>query len=370
VQTGCIKAGFWDNNCVRQEEGTMLKIGICTKRVDFESYAEDLLGGILCEQDAWSIERIPVRDLLERKKEKYPDYHIFCLDEQLLWTHGMGMVTYLSRIRPEASVILLEGLEEKGITGIRYHLFAYQMKRMKQQDLKAELIGQWQRANGIPHSLSVEIDGKHVLVPVEQIVYIESRNRRITLHTLQGDYEYYEKLYMLEKLLAEDGFIRCQQSYMISKRFVTGYNSKEIRLGQIGIPIGRKYKEQVYKAFGVEPHALTAEKPEGKVSEKQGVLTGIKGVYKGVTLYFRPEQKILIGRDSKVADIIVNLPKASRLHCVIVFHEKDNTYEIVDFSKNGTYLSGGQRLVSDTTYCVQAGTEISFGDLDTVYCLG
>lgn len=348
----------------------MLKIGICTKRVDFENYVEDLLGGILCEYDDWSIERIPVQDLLERKKEKYPDYHIFCLDELLLQSHGMEPVMYLSRMRPEASVILLEGLEEKGIAGIRYHLFAYQMKRIKQQDLKTELIGQWQRANSVPHNLSVETDGKRILIPLEQIVYIESRNRRVILHTLQGDYEYYEKLYVLEELLAEDGFIRCQQSYMVSKRFVTDYNSTEIWLDQMNIPIGRKYKEQVYKAFGTKPRELSDEESEGKVSEKQGVLTGVKGAYKGVTLYFRPEQKILIGRDGKVADIIVNLPKVSRLHCVIIYHEKDNTYEIVDFSKNGTYLSGGQRLVSDTTYCVQAGTEISFGDLDTVYRLG
>ncbi len=348
----------------------MLKIGICTKRLDFENYAEDLLGSILCEQDAWSIERLPVQDLLEGKKGKYPDYHIFCLDEQLLRIYGMELVSYLSRMRPEASVILLEGLEEKGITGIRYHLFAYQMRRMKQQDLKGELISQWQRANGIPHSLLVEADGKHIFIPIDQIVYIESRNRRIILHTLQGDYEYYEKLYVLEELLAADGFIRCQHSYMVAKRFVTDYNSAEIRLGQIGIPIGRKYKEQVYKAFGVEVRKSAVEEMKDKASEKQGVLAGIKGAYKGVTLYFRPEQKILIGRDDEVADIIVNLPKVSRLHCVIVFHEKDNTYEIVDFSKNGTYLSGGQRLVPDTTYCVQAGTEISFGDLDTVYCLG
>lgn len=348
----------------------MLKIGICTKRMDFEKYVEDLLGGILCEQEDWSIDMVPVSVLKSPKDEKSLDYHIFCLDVQLLQLQGIEPVAYLSRVKPGASVILLEGIEEKGITGIRYHLFTYQMKRMKQQDLKTELSRQWQYANQVPHSLSIEMDGERILIPLEQIVYIESNSRRIILHTLQGDYEYYEKMYVLEELLEQDDFVRCHQSYIVSKRFVTDYNSTEIRLDQIGLPIGRKYKAQVYQAFGMEFRKLPDEKMEEHTSEKQGVLVGLTGAYKGVTLYFRPEQKILIGRDKNVADIVVNLPVVSRLQCVILFHETENTYEIIDFSKNGTYLSDGQRLVPDTTYCVKAGTQICFGDLDTVYCLG
>ena len=89
-----------------------------------------------------------------------------------------------------------------------------------------------------------------------------------------------------------------------------------------------------------------------------------------MSIEFRPEQKILVGRDEKVADIVVNLPKVSRLHCILVYHEKENTYEIMDVSKNGTYISGKQRLVADVSYCVKPGTKISFGDTDTEYCLG
>lgn len=348
----------------------MLKIGICTKRTEFESYAEDMLGSILCEYDEWSIEKVAVQALMKKETEAYPDYHILCLDEQLLASHGVEPITRLNRIRPETSVILLEGQEEMGIAGIRYHLYTYQMKRMKQQDLKVELVRQWQCANTVTHSLAVEIDGKPVFVPIEEIVYIEGKGHRSILHTIQGNYEYYEKMYVLEELLAKDGFFRCHQSYIVSKRFITEYNSTEIWLEQLGLPIGRKYKTNVYKALNILPQKPSDDTRKDKTSEKQGVLTGIKGVYKGAVLHFRPEQKIIIGRDGKVADIILNLSTVSRLHCVIIFHEKENTYEIIDFSKNGTYLSGGQRLVSDTSYCVKAGTEISFGDLDTVYCLG
>lgn len=348
----------------------MLKIGICTKRAEFGKYVEDLLGSILCEYDEWVIERLPVRDLMEKKIKKFLDYNMFCLDEQLLKQEGMEPVAYLSRIRPEASIILLEGIEEQSISGIRYHLFAYQMRRMRQKDLKEELNRQWKSANTMPRCLSVRIDGECVSIPLEEIMYIESNNRRILLHTTHGEYEYYEKMYVLEELLKGDAFIRCHQSYIVAKRYVTDYNSMEIGLDQIVLPIGRKYKEQVYQAFVLEEPDVPEDEKEEPATEKQGVLVGVKGAYQGVTVQFRPEQKILIGRDGKVADIVVNLPKVSRLHCVIIFHEKENTYEIVDFSKNGTYISDNQRLTADTTYCVKAGTEICFGDFDNVYRLG
>ena len=347
----------------------MLKIGICSKRTDFEKYVEDLLGGILWEYGDWSIEAIPYKALVDQQREQFIEYHIFCIDEQLLEEYGIHPVAHLSRIRPDATIILLEGIEEQGITGIRYHLFTYQMKRMKQQELQAELNRQWQYANSKSRCLSVEIDEHCISVPLEQIVYIESSNHRVILHTVFGDYIYYEKMYVLEELLKEDGFVRCHQSYIVSKRFVMDYTRTEIQLEHNTIPIGRKYIEQVYRAFEREADILADDVQTDKLSEKQGALVGKTGVCRGITIHFRPEQRILVGRDDTVADVVIARPTVSRLHCVIIFHEKDNTYEIVDFSKNGTYISDKQRLVPDTAYCVNAGTKISFGDMDNIYYL-
>lgn len=347
----------------------MLKIGICTNRAGFEQYTENVLRSILCEFEDWIMEAIPVSTLLEKKKSELLGYHVFCMDEQLLEQGGIEAVSFVSRANPDATILLLEGQEEKGIAGVRYHLFAYQLQRIKQRNLREELSRQWNRANTATHNLDIVMDGERISIPIERIVYIESNNHRIVLHTTMGDYEYYEKMYVIENLLKDNEFIRCHQSYMVSKQFVTNYNSMEIQLDEIVIPIGRKYKQQVYDAFGLR-NDLVADEKEYKTTEKQGVLICERGTYKGVVLHFRPEQSILVGRDEKVADIVVNLPKVSRLHCVIVFHEQDNTYEIIDFSKNGTYISEQQRLVSDISYSVKPGTRISFGDSDNMYCLG
>jgi DNA-binding LytR/AlgR family response regulator len=383
----------------------MLRIGVCTGRVDFGSYVEDLLKDILWEYGEWCVEKVSVESLLDDSGDWVWDYHIFCLDEQVLTQQEVKLVTCLKRMEPETSFILLEGSEEQGIGGVRYHLFAYHLKRMQQQDLETELVRQWKRANSALKSISIMTEGKRRNIPLEQVMYIESNNRKVLLHTPSDIYEYYEKMYVLEEMLREEGFVRCHQSYMVSKHYVTDYNSTEIYLNQIVLPIGRKYREQVYKVLGreiedtdlegvreadceqdnplmeKEKAAREQDKPLMKkektvceqkkiLTEKQGVLTGVAGGCQGTTICFRPEQRILIGRDRKTVDVVVNLPKVSRIHCVIVYHQQNNIYEITDFSRNGTYLSGGKRLVPDTAYCVKPGTRISFGDVDNIYCLG
>ena len=347
----------------------MLKIGICTNREKFRKYTESVLRGVLYEQENWMMEAIPASVLLKRKRSMMLGYHVLCLDEQLLEQVGAEMISFVSCANPDATILLLRGIEEKGITGIRYHLYAYQLQRINQQNLEKELNRQWQRANTVTHNLDIVVDGECISVPIEQIIYIESNNHQVVLHTTIGDYQYYEKMYVLENLLKDDSFIRCHQSYIVAKRFVTGYTSMEIQLEEMAVPVGRKYKKQVYDAFDAKKQAVLGETEE-KATEKQGVLVCERGTDKGVVLAFRPEQSILIGRDEKVADIVINFPKVSRLHCVIIFHQESNTYEIVDVSKNGTFISGQQRLVSDTSYLVKPGTKICFGDLDNVYCLG
>ena len=100
----------------------MLKIGICTKRKNFGLYVKGLFESLLNEYEEWEISLVPVKTVLEHKGSKYLDYHIFCLDDQLLSEQGIEPLAYISRLRPKTSILVLEGMEEKSIGGIRYRL--------------------------------------------------------------------------------------------------------------------------------------------------------------------------------------------------------------------------------------------------------
>ena len=362
----------------------MIKIGVCVKEKALEKYIVRLFKGMLPEQEQYEFVSLPVNALIGRETEMFEGYPVFIVDESIFHDEGIETVEYLSRIRPETDIIMVEGEKEDNISGKKYHVFAYHMRRLKQNELAGLLRQSLKRVSENPRDIVIKSDGEEITIPINNILYAESRNRHIILHTITGEYEYGEKMYVLEDLLESEGFVRCHQSFMVAKQYVTDIDSRGIWLEQECIPVGRTYKDQVAKEFievADDEYVRSADSLEGiivkrgasddgKKTEKQGVLIGVRGIHKGVKFHFRPEERILVGRSEKAADIVINQPLASRIHCVIVFHESDNSYEVVDFSKNGTFLQDKKRLAPDTGYILKPGTEISFGDCDNVYRLG
>lgn len=335
----------------------MLKIGICTERIKFGSYVEELLGELLYSHGDWEIGRISSEHLMKGKE--YLDVHVFCLDERLITEKGCNLVKHLNRIRPEAVILLLEGEEEQGLAGIRYHLFAYGINRMRQPQLKAVLDRQWYFVNTGQRNLLVKQDGKKIPIPISQILYVESRGRKMVLHTMQGEFEYTARMRDMEQMLQEEGFIRCHRSFLVSTQYITEFTGEEVRLNPYSVPVGRVFQSQLEVLLQAE-----------KDAEREGVFMEMVPPGQGMVRHIRPEQKILVGRDPKTADIVVNLPEVSRLHLIIVFHGEQGTYDVMDVSKNGTYLPGKKRLVPDVIYTVKAGTEISLGGFDHRFYLG
>ena len=353
----------------------MFKVGISTKDKRFESHIRKLVDGIISGCEGIVYESIPVEALCDRQSERFLDFSMFVLDDAIFREEGVETVDYLYRIRPDALVIFFEGVKEKSVSGIRYHVYAYNLKRLKQQELKAEIMHKINKDDELARCMTIRSDGEQIMVPIRYIMYVESRNRHIILHTTLSDYEYSEKMYVVEELLANEGFFRCHQSYIVSKRYITGYDSNGIWMDQELIPVGRKFKERVDRELVSEGSGTDDNEDVGyiiqdKKSEKQGVLIGVKGIHEGVQFHFRPEEKMLVGRDEKACDIVLNMPLVSRLHCIIIYHESDNMYELMDVSKNGTCLKGKKRLVPDTDYYLKPGTELSFGGTDNVYRLG
>lgn len=67
-----------------------------------------------------------------------------------------------------------------------------------------------------------------VKIRLEDIYYLESQGRQLFVHTAEGVFSFYEKMGEMEQKLSEKGFCRCHKSYLISLRYVHGYNAREV----------------------------------------------------------------------------------------------------------------------------------------------
>lgn len=205
--------------------------------------------------------------------------------------------------------------------------------------------------------LSLSSLGQDRKIPIDNILYIESNRRKLTIHTIQEEFSCYEKLDIMEEALNKAAFVRCHQSYLVAIEGIISYIDHYITLrnSKIQIPVSRQHQKEIRDLL--------------QNQSSSGTLICTSGIYKGSVISIKPEQHILIGRDGNTVDIVVNLPMVSRLHCELIYHKENREYEIIDYSSNGTFINGDKRLVPKQPYIVEAGTEVSFGDMQTIYKL-
>jgi two-component system response regulator LytT len=104
-----------------------------------------------------------------------------------------------------------------------------------------------QRNNREERFLVVRSERKNVNICIEDIEYIEGLGNYIQIHLSGG-----------EKILTKEGisniherlndrFLRIHRSILVYRNKISSFNRETITLGEVELPLSRKYKEEVYK---------------------------------------------------------------------------------------------------------------------------
>jgi len=78
-------------------------------------------------------------------------------------------------------------------------------------------------------------------IPIDDIYYIESSNRKVILYLQQEKIEYYDKISQLESQLKPD-FFRIHKGYLVNMKYVERYDRTEVRMKNGDSLLISKYK--------------------------------------------------------------------------------------------------------------------------------
>ena len=197
-----------------------------------------------------------IRELIANKVEKqYPDAEIIFfqsgeelllvdesidilfLDIQMSGIDGMETARELRKKDKKVILIFVTAVEEYVFQAFDVGAFNHIVKPIddgKFSDVLHRAVDEWSSQNineKEPEERYVLINnsGVHTKVILDEIVYAEVFNRKVVIHKLDGEIEYYGKMSDLESL-AGDSFFRPHRAYLINFKYVEKYDATTIYL--------------------------------------------------------------------------------------------------------------------------------------------
>lgn len=187
-------------------------------------------------------------------------FDIIFLDIQMEGINGMDAARTLRKKGCAAELIFVTALKEyvyEAFDVDAFHFLVKPFDKAKFYEILNAAVKKKQKQKECPSaplkeekSISVKIGRITSKIYLKDIIYAEVFNRKIVLHTTDGEFEFYGKMSWLEKELGED-FFRPHRAYLVSLRYVSRYDATGIFLenGQTVIMAKQKYEEFVKKYF-------------------------------------------------------------------------------------------------------------------------
>ncbi len=107
--------------------------------------------------------------------------------------------------------------------------------------------------------------------------------------------------------------------------------------------------------------AMQEQRQVQQVDVRMGQVACTKGVALGKCYSLPQDRKVVIGRNGRNANLVIDYPRVSNVHCSIRYRAVTNTYIVKDHSTNGTFANG-IRLRKDATEELPAGSVLQLAD--------
>lgn len=171
-------------------------------------------------------------ELLASPAAKTPD--ILFLDIQMPGQNGMEIAKALRRQHKDTILIFVTALPEYVYEAFDVNAFHYLVKPFSGKKLREVLkkaLQQQPLQSETSPAILVKRGGLSTKVFLSDIIYAEVFNRKVMLHTVNGDIEYYGKLNDLSDQAGAD-FYRSHRAYLVNLKYIEKYNATTIWLEQ------------------------------------------------------------------------------------------------------------------------------------------
>lgn len=209
------------------------------------------------------VEASSARDAVEKLMEGRPD--VLFLDISMPKTNGVQLAEALYKLKNPPAVVFVTAYSEYALDAFDVDAVDYLMKPVETKRLDRALdkvimrMRRTSKATTPSERIPVEKGGRKVLVPIDQIRYVEAKDDYSCIYTDTERYLSVISLAQLEEKLSPHGFFRVHRGYIVNLQYVEDVEVVSTGVLQLGISgvegkkisVSRRRVVQLKRALGL-----------------------------------------------------------------------------------------------------------------------
>lgn len=230
----------------------MIKIAICEDSDIERKVLKRLIAFFMSERGlAYELETFENAEELMDGYENHP-FDLILLDIHMGKIDGVEAGRRLRALDAEVEIAYCTSSKEFAIAAYEIHALGYLLKPYEPVKISAMLDYFVQKhPQNNQNYIEVKSQRKSVIIPFKEIIYAESDNKVVYIHTTnKGDIKVYNKLDNLEEQMRDARFLRCHQSYLVNMDYVAGLVDFDfIMMNDDVIPIRKSGRKLLVKRY-------------------------------------------------------------------------------------------------------------------------
>lgn len=158
------------------------------------------------------------------------DFDMYFLDIKMDKLTGIEAAKKIRLINERAVIIFITGLKDYVFDAFDVRAFHYILKPVNEDKLKKILYSALEQFDKKNKYIITKTIRQLTKILLKDIMYIESKQRKLKVHTTYDVIEYYNKISDIEQELYGNSFFRCHKSYIVNLKYVRSYDNTFITL--------------------------------------------------------------------------------------------------------------------------------------------
>ncbi len=166
------------------------------------------------------------------------------LDIEMGKLSGMETAKKLRASQNALQIVFVTGYADYVFDGYGVEALGYLMKPATKEQLESMISRTLTKlCRDAEQIYSCHNGGIWYRIPYKEILYFESDRRKVNCVTEKRCYSFYGKLDEVARELADAGFIRIHQRYLVNAEAIRQVCGNEVRVGTYTLPISRSYHQ-------------------------------------------------------------------------------------------------------------------------------